>query len=79
VNETEWLVDADHDPIVFTSYGRAPAVELRVPASYGRQEAVTALADVAELSRALPANGRACTGARTPPPATSKGTAGASG
>jgi hypothetical protein len=62
VDDTDWVVDADHDPIVFGSFGRAPAVEVRVPASYGRDSAVAALTDVSAVSRLLPTDGHACVG-----------------
>jgi hypothetical protein len=63
VNGSDWVVDADHDPIVFTSYGTAPALELRVPARYGRDAAVGAVTDVASLSLGLPSSGHRCVGA----------------
>jgi hypothetical protein len=56
------VVDEESDPIVFVSYGREPAVELRVPASHGRENAVTAAVDVAPVVTTLPSNGRSCVG-----------------
>jgi Protein of unknown function (DUF3515) len=61
VNGVDWVVaDPGADPVVFTLFGRSPAVDLSVPASYGQSTASAALVDVAAVARALPANGRAC-------------------
>ena len=61
VNGIDWVVaDPDADPIVFTLYGRSPAVDLSVPAAYGRSSAPGALVDVAGVAAALPTNGRTC-------------------
>jgi hypothetical protein len=65
VNGVDWVVDAvqaENEPFVFVSYGRTPAVELRVPASYGRDNAVAAVTDVGPVAAALPSNGRSCVG-----------------
>jgi hypothetical protein len=62
IDAIDWVVDEESDPIVFVSYGRDPAVELRVPASYGRENAVAAAVDVAPVVTVLPSNGRSCVG-----------------
>ena len=59
VNERDWvLADPDADPLVFTSFGTDPAVEVRVPRSYPQPPG--ALVDLAPVAAALPANGRSC-------------------
>ena len=61
VNGIGWIVaDPGADPVVFTVFGRDPAVEVSVPASYGRSAVSGALVDVAPVAKALPANGRTC-------------------
>lgn len=62
VNGIDWVVDTERDPFVFVSYGRDPAVELRVPAVYGRDVAVAAVTDANPIAAALPRNGRSCIG-----------------
>lgn len=62
VDDVDWVLTADADPVVLVSYGRAPALEVSVPASYGRQNASAALVDLAPVARALPATGRSCVG-----------------
>lgn len=63
VDGIDWTVDTSGDPFVFVSYGRSPAVELRVPSRYGNDSAVAAVTDVGPVAAALPRNGRACVGA----------------
>jgi Protein of unknown function (DUF3515) len=61
VNGVDWVIaDPSADPVVFTLFGRDPALELSVPASYGRSAASEAVVDVAAAARVLPANGRTC-------------------
>lgn len=76
VNGVDWVFDADADPLVFVSYGRSPAVELRVPARYGRDAAVAAVTDVTPVAAGLPRTARACVGAAdvTTPGTTAPGT-----
>jgi hypothetical protein len=62
VNGTDWVVDDSGDPLVFTTFGRSPAVEVSVPASYGRTDAPAALVDVAAVAAALPRTPRRCLG-----------------
>ena len=60
VNDHDWvLADPDADPLVFTSFGTDPAVEVSVPRSY--PQPTGALVDLAPLAAALPGNGRSCT------------------
>ena len=60
VNAHDWvLADPDADPLVFTSFGTDPAVEVSVPRSY--PQPTGALVDLAPLAAALPGNGRSCT------------------
>ena len=59
VNDHDWvLADPDADPLVFTSFGTDPAVEVSVPRSY--PQPTGALVDLAPLAAALPGNGRSC-------------------
>jgi hypothetical protein len=61
VNGVDWVItDPDGDPVVFTLFGRNPAVDLSVPAVYGRSAASAALVDVAAVAKDLPTNGRTC-------------------
>ena len=62
VDGIDWVVQgqARTDPIVFISYGRSPALEVRVPASYGSQNASGALVDVKAMAQALPTTGHSC-------------------
>jgi hypothetical protein len=62
VDDVDWVLTADADPLVFATYGRAPALEVRVPASVGRQNTPAALTDLTPVARALPSNGRSCLG-----------------
>ena len=59
VNDHDWvLADQDADPVVFTTFGTDPAVEVAVPRSY--PQPTGALVDLAPVAAALPANGRSC-------------------
>jgi hypothetical protein len=62
VADVDWVIDDANDPIVFVSYGRSPAVELRVPTSYGRDSAAAALVDVAAVAKAMPQTAHHCIG-----------------
>jgi hypothetical protein len=60
VNDHDWvLADPDADPVVFTTFGTDPAVDVAVPRSY--QQPTGALVDLAPVAAALPTNGRSCT------------------
>ena len=59
VNDRDWvLADPNADPVVFTTFGTDPAVEVAVPRSY--EQPTGALVDLAPVAAALPANGRSC-------------------
>lgn len=63
IDGVPWIVadlEQKDDPQVFTTFGRDPAVEVRVPLDDVRAQAAAALVDVAPVARALPENGRAC-------------------
>jgi hypothetical protein len=62
VDGADWIVDDSGDPVVFTAYGRAPTAEVRVPRSYGVQNAPSALIGLAPVARALPRTAHACLG-----------------
>jgi hypothetical protein len=59
VNDHDWvLADPDADPMVFTTFGTDPAVEVAVPTSYNQPTG--ALVDLAPVAAVLPKNGRSC-------------------
>jgi len=62
IDDVDWVLLVDGDPFVFATYGRDPVLEVRVPASTGRENASGALVDLAPVARALPSNGRSCVG-----------------
>ena len=62
VDDVDWIVADGADPLRFTAYGRSPTVEVRVPASYGAQNAPSALVGLAPVAAALPKTPHACIG-----------------
>jgi hypothetical protein len=54
VNDVDWVVDDRNDPLVFTSFGRSPAVEVRIPASYPKENDSGALIDLQPAVQGLP-------------------------
>jgi len=59
VNDHDWvLADLNADPVVFTTFGTDPAVDVAVPRSY--DQPAGALVDLAPVAAALPKNGRSC-------------------
>jgi hypothetical protein len=60
VNGVDWLFDETGDGFRLTTYGRRPAVQLDVPAGYGRSKANAAMVDLAPAVQALPVE-RRCT------------------
>ncbi len=62
VNGVDWVIDETKDPMTAVSYGRSPAAELRVPASYGASALPSALVDATPIVKALPTTDRACIG-----------------
>lgn len=59
---TQWIFDQDVDPVVYTTYGRAPALDVRVPRSAGADRAAAALGELRAVAQALPRTGRECVG-----------------
>jgi len=62
VNGVDWVIDETADPMTAITYGRSPAVEVWVPASYGVSALPSALVDAAPIAQALPTTARACIG-----------------
>jgi hypothetical protein len=62
VDGVDWVVDDGGDPLVFTTYGRDPAVEVAVPLSYGRENATGALVDLGPAVATIARSAR-CVGA----------------
>jgi hypothetical protein len=62
VDGIDWVFDDRGQDLVFTTFGRAPAVEVRVPGQVGRSNATGALVDVRPVAQALPRNQRRCAG-----------------
>jgi Protein of unknown function (DUF3515) len=56
----DWTFSQASDTLLFTSFGRSPAIEVRVPLSVGRETASGALIDLAPAVRPIPAT-RRCT------------------
>jgi hypothetical protein len=47
INNVSWFLHETHDVYVFTTYGRAAFVEVRVPTSVPREQATAPLVDLA--------------------------------
>ena len=70
VDGVPWVLTSTEGeaPVVLVTFGRAPAVELTVPARDGEdalatgQRATAAAVDLAPVARALPKDGRDCVG-----------------
>jgi hypothetical protein len=60
VDGVDWVVDESTDPVVFTSYGRSPALEVLVPLRYGRSRLTAAVVDLRPVAAALPRTSRSC-------------------
>ena len=56
VNGVDWLFEQRGDDLRLTTFGRRPAVEVTVPAAYGRDLASAALVDLAPAITSLPAD-----------------------
>ncbi len=54
VDDVDWVVEQAADGVVFTTFGRDPGVQVRVPASYGQTNASAALVDVGAAVATLP-------------------------
>jgi hypothetical protein len=61
-NGLSWIIAETKHTLRFISYGRTPAVELRIPASVERSSAPGALVDLADAVRPIPASTK-CIGA----------------
>ncbi|MFL0459772.1 DUF3515 family protein [Kytococcus sedentarius] len=59
VNKVDWVVQELDDGIALVTYGRTPALEILVPASY--PQSADLVAGFAEAAGTLPSTGRACT------------------
>jgi hypothetical protein len=60
VNSVDWVIDDRSDPVVFTTFGRLPAVEVRIPTSYSKDGDSAALVDLEAVARALPKTSLHC-------------------
>jgi hypothetical protein len=58
VNGVDWLFEDSSSGLRLTSYGRRPAVEVTVPARYGRDLALAALVDLTAAVSPLPVERR---------------------
>ena len=62
VNDVDWVIDDRGDPLVFTTFGRSPALEVRIPASYPKGADSGALVDLQAVAAALPTTSLHCIG-----------------
>jgi hypothetical protein len=62
VDGIDWVVDPAGDPITALTYGRSPALQVRVPASLGTDVVPAALVDLTPMAAALPRTAHACVG-----------------
>jgi hypothetical protein len=62
VNEVDWVIDERNDPLVFTTFGRSPALEVRIPASYPKSDDSGALIDLQAAAASLPTTSLHCIG-----------------
>jgi len=62
VDDVDWVVDPSTDPITAITFGRSPALEVRVPASLGKEVVPAALVDLAPMAVTLPRTAHACVG-----------------
>ncbi len=71
VDDVDWVVEPLQDGRRFTTYGRAPAMQVLVPDHYSPEALV--LGAFTQVASTLPANGRHCSAAapRAPRPTTS--------
>lgn len=58
VDDVDWVVQELSDGAAFTTYGRSPALEVLVPATYGQGASV--VAQLGDVARELPSTGRSC-------------------
>lgn len=62
VDGVDWVIDEKADPMTAVSYGRSPAVEVRMPRSYEPSDLPAALVDLRPVAEALPKGTRRCIG-----------------
>ena len=62
VNGVDWVIQNDGGPFTFATFGRAPAIRVTVPTSYGRGQASAALVDLRAVAATLPRTPRSCVG-----------------
>jgi hypothetical protein len=60
IDDVDWLLDDRGDPVVYTTFGRAPAAQVRVSAQLPPSDASAALVDLRPVVAALPRTGRTC-------------------
>lgn len=60
VNDVDWVIDDRGDPLVFTTFGRSPALEVRIPASYPVANDSAALVDLQPVAEGLPKTSLHC-------------------
>jgi hypothetical protein len=60
LNDVDWVIDDRGDPLVFTTFGRSPALEVRIPASYPVANDSGALVDLQPVAEALPKTSLHC-------------------
>jgi hypothetical protein len=62
VDGVDWVIQNDSGPFTFATFGRAPAIRVTVPTSYGRTQASAALVDLKPVAATLPRTPRSCVG-----------------
>ena len=62
VNEVDWVIDERNEPLLFTTFGRAPSLEVRIPGSYPKSDATGALVDLEASAQTLPTTSLHCIG-----------------
>jgi len=62
VDGVDWVIDEKADPMTAVSYGRSPAVEVRMPRAYRPSDLPAALVDLRPVAEALPKGIRSCVG-----------------
>jgi hypothetical protein len=56
----DWVIDDHDDPLVFLTFGRSPALEVRIPASYPVANDSAALVDLEPVAESLPETSLRC-------------------
>lgn len=60
VDSVDWVIDDRKDPLAFTTFGRSPALEVLIPASYPKDRDSGALVDLRAAAQALPKTSLKC-------------------